>query len=64
MLAQLGRPASRCILVEDSLANLATAKALGMRTVWLAPQAATVPGYVDVCVRRIGELARHAGLAR
>lgn len=64
LLAQLGRPASRCILVEDSLANLATAKALGMRTVWLAPQAAAVPGYVDVCVRRIGELARHAGLAR
>lgn len=28
-------PAHRCILVEDTLANLKAAKALGMRTVWM-----------------------------
>ena len=64
VLAAMGHRPEQCVLVEDSRANLLTARRLGMRTVWLAPQAAAVPRYVDVCVRRIGELARHAGLAR
>jgi putative hydrolase of the HAD superfamily len=37
----------RCILVEDSLENLHTAKRLGMRTVWIARQAGR-PAYVDI----------------
>ena len=35
LVARLGVPASRCILVEDTLANLRSARALGMRTVWM-----------------------------
>ena len=35
LLAQQGVPAHRCILVEDTLANLKAAKSLGMRTVWM-----------------------------
>ncbi len=35
LLARQGVPAHRCILVEDTLANLKSAKALGMRTVWM-----------------------------
>ena len=35
LVAQLGVPASRCILVEDTLENLRSAKKLGMRTVWM-----------------------------
>ncbi|TVO59677.1 pyrimidine 5'-nucleotidase [Denitromonas halophila] len=38
--------ASRCILVEDSLANLKAAKRLGMRTVWIS-RASGCPAYVD-----------------
>ncbi len=35
LVARLGVPASRCILVEDTLENLRSARALGMRTVWM-----------------------------
>lgn len=35
LLARHRVPAHRCILVEDTLANLKAAKALGMRTVWM-----------------------------
>ena len=35
LLARQGVPAQRCVLVEDTLANLKAAKALGMRTVWM-----------------------------
>ena len=53
------------VLVEDSLANLLTARRLGMRTVWLAPAGAVgKPVYVDVRLRQIGELARHVRLAK
>ncbi len=45
----------RCVMVEDSLDNLRTAKRLGMRTVWVdaTPRA---PSWVDVNVRRLAEL--------
>ncbi len=43
-----------CIMVEDSLNNLRTAKRIGMRTVWIARDHRS-PAYVDV---RIGTLAR------
>lgn len=35
LLAAQGLAPERCILVEDTLANLKAAKALGMRTVWV-----------------------------
>lgn len=35
LLAREGKTARDCILVEDSIANLKTARALGLRTVWI-----------------------------
>jgi len=49
----------RCIMVEDSLENLRTAKKLGMKTVWVS-QAERVPGYVDVRVQGMAALSSHA----
>lgn len=50
----------RCIMVEDSLANLVTAKALGMKTVWVSASLRDSPS-VDVKVRTVRELPRHLG---
>lgn len=52
-------PPSRAIMVEDSLDNLRTAKALGMKTVWVS-HSRRKPAYVDVLVRSVGDLPRHA----
>ncbi|MDP2397987.1 MAG: pyrimidine 5'-nucleotidase [Burkholderiales bacterium] len=49
----------RCIMVEDTLENLRTAKRLGMKTVWVS-QAERVPGYVDVRVQGMAVLSSHA----
>ena len=49
----------RCIMVEDSLENLRTAKKLGMKTVWIS-RAVRVPGYVDVRSGGIAGLSSHA----
>lgn len=46
-----------CIMVEDSLANLKTAKRLGMRTVWVASSPKT-PAYVDLSIRHVARLPR------
>jgi putative hydrolase of the HAD superfamily len=73
-----GGNARRCVLVEDTLANLRAAKALGMRTVWVTgylrmkdpigaaalPQKRKRPGYVDVKVKSVRQLpARLRALA-
>jgi putative hydrolase of the HAD superfamily len=47
----------RCIMVEDTLCNLRTAKKLGMKTVWVSA-AAKAPGYVDLSISNIGQLPR------
>jgi putative hydrolase of the HAD superfamily len=47
----------RCIMVDDTLCNLRTAKKLGMKTVWVGT-AARVPGYVDASVPNIRQLPR------
>jgi putative hydrolase of the HAD superfamily len=47
----------RCILVEDTAANLRAAKRLGMKTV-LVTRAARVPTYVDVRIQSALELPR------
>lgn len=47
----------RCILVEDTAANLRAAKRLGMKTV-LVTRAAQVPTYVDVRIQSALDLPR------
>lgn len=49
--------ASHCIMVEDSLENLRTAKRLGMKTVWVN-QSNRAPSWVDANVRHIVRLPR------
>lgn len=47
----------KSVMVEDSVANLRTARRLGMKTVWVTP-AVKRPAYVDVNVRSVLELPR------
>src|SRR5574340_411178 len=47
--------AAQCVMVEDSLENLYTAKRLGMRTVWVTEESRGSP-YVDVKVRDVMQL--------
>jgi putative hydrolase of the HAD superfamily len=49
--------ASRCIMVEDTLVNLRTAKKLGMKTVWVSREQ-RAPAYVDVKISKLSELRR------
>jgi putative hydrolase of the HAD superfamily len=49
--------AQRCIMVEDTLANLRTAKNLGMKTVWVS-RARRTPPFVDVRISRLSDLRR------
>ena len=51
-------PAHRCIMVEDTLANLRTAKRLGMKTAWVSAETRQ-PGWVDVRLVSILDLPRH-----
>jgi len=49
----------RCIMVEDNLDNLRTAKRLGMKTVWVSSASVLrgcVPGFVDQTVRSVARL--------
>ncbi len=64
--AGLRTPPARCVLVEDTLEHLASARRVGMRTVWMqrwlgGTRAAGVracrrPAYVDRRVRRLASL--------
>ncbi len=69
LLRRQGLDAGRCVLVEDTLDNLKSAKQLGMRTVWVtqylraakslpgaARRARKRPGYVDVTVKSVRQL--------
>ena len=47
--------AAQCVMVEDSLENLQTAKRLGMRTVWVNTGNKNAP-YVDVKIRDVMQL--------
>jgi putative hydrolase of the HAD superfamily len=66
LLARLGVPARRCVLVEDTLAHQKAARRVGMRTVWMqrwlppspARRSAGRPAYVDRRVRALKALAR------
>ena len=63
LLAKEGLSARGCVLVEDTLANLKAAKAVGMRTVWITQfllaqsQPAKRPAFVDVKVKSVRRLA-------
>jgi putative hydrolase of the HAD superfamily len=50
-------PAHRCIMVEDTLANLQTAKRLGMQTVWVSGSTRQ-PSFVDLRLVSILDLPR------
>lgn len=50
----------RCIMVEDSLANLVTAKKLGMRTVWVSAGSRQSP-FVDVKIKSAMQLPKCYG---
>ena len=47
----------RCIMVEDSLANLRTASRLGMKTVWVT-RTGRAPDYVDLKISDVAQLPR------
>ncbi len=49
--------ARRCIMGEDTLANLRTAKKRGMKTVWVA-RGERAPRYADVKIANLGDLRR------
>jgi putative hydrolase of the HAD superfamily len=49
--------ASRCVMVEDSLENLRTARRLGMKTVWVT-ESNHAPAWVDASVRHLFRLPR------
>ena len=52
--------ACQCIMVEDSLANLVTAKRLGMKTVWVSAGLRRST-HADVRLRRVTRLPQHLG---
>ena len=70
LIAAEGVPARRCILVEDTVDNLRSAKALGMRTAWITQYLprrqeqlrrprlshAGRAGYIDVKVKSVRQL--------
>jgi putative hydrolase of the HAD superfamily len=67
LVARLGVPASRCVLVEDTLVHQKSARRVGMRTVWMRRwirqrgRARTRrPAYVDRCVTNLRMLRRFA----
>lgn len=50
----------QCIMVEDNLPNLLTAKRLGVRTVWISRNS-RCPAYVDARLTSVLELPRYLG---
>ena len=50
----------RCVMVEDTAANLRTARRLGIRTVLVSP-GQNKPAWVDIKVRSVLELPRRIG---
>ncbi|MCD4501829.1 pyrimidine 5'-nucleotidase [Chromobacterium vaccinii] len=57
VLAREGLNPSHCIMVEDSLPNLLTAKELGMTTIWVSKEPRK-PAHVDHRVEKISQLLR------
>lgn len=59
VLEQLAVDGRDCVMVEDQLQNLRTAKKFGMTTVLVAPdgQIEADMSYVDTCLRSVNEIA-------
>jgi putative hydrolase of the HAD superfamily len=57
LLARFQLDPRRCILVEDTLANLKTAKRLGMKTVWINPRSYGA-GVVDLSITKLADIAK------
>jgi len=67
LLRQRGLSASRCVLVEDSLDNLKSARCLGIRTVWFSGFSARIffrPSCADVQVKSLHRLPGHLARLR
>ncbi|MGH8750138.1 MAG: HAD-IA family hydrolase, partial [Burkholderiales bacterium] len=47
----------RCVMIDDTLENLKTAKRLGMQTVWVSTSRKS-PAYVNMTLRSVMELPR------
>ena len=60
LLRQYRLNPANCIMVEDSVENLQTAKRLGMKTVWVTAMQGK-PAYVDIKIRDVMELPRLLG---
>ncbi len=58
LIAKLRLNPRFCIMVEDQLRNLKTAKRLGMKTVWVS-RSKKAPSYVDLHVTNVLHLPRH-----
>ena len=71
LVARLRVPASRCVLVEDTLVHQKAARSVGLKTVWMqrwmrraavangtATRHSMRPAYVDLRVRRLADLLR------
>lgn len=55
LLRRHGLQPRGCVMIEDSLPNLMTARRLGMKTVWVSDRGRS-PDYVDVTVRSVRDL--------
>ncbi len=67
LLRRRGLQAARCVLVEDTLENLRSAKSLRMRTVWFtgfSPRRFSRPGFADVQVKSLHQLPRRLASLR
>jgi putative hydrolase of the HAD superfamily len=60
LLHDEGLDPRKCIMVEDTLPNLGTAKRLGMKTVWVSASTRHPP-CVDVKVRSVLDLPKRLG---
>ncbi|MCE3262561.1 MAG: phosphoglycolate phosphatase [Pseudoduganella sp.] len=61
LMRRQGLDPRRCILVEDTLDNLRSAHALGMRTVWVTqylPKPGKKPAWLDVKVKSVKRLQK------
>jgi putative hydrolase of the HAD superfamily len=63
VVASLGLPAARCVMVEDSPENLRTAKFLGMRTVLVGRETTSAPSFVDVRIATAAGIGAVMGVA-
>lgn len=57
VLRKAGIRAGQCVMVEDTLANLQTARQLGMKTVWISSQQRK-PAWVDWRINSLAQLPR------